>query len=119
VSSNTETTLSPVTFVRDIEPGEVFNQGTHNKLYQREDGSFITTSWCELTPEHYEEFNLPEDYQNETTAYVSDDEGRPINPMVYYFDMPGDSASVRVESHEEALAAFGYKVVEAHSEPAE
>lgn len=102
---STETTLMPVTFVRDLPAdNDVFTAGTVNKLWQTEDGDYITTSWA--SAEHEDHIDA------ETMAYVSEEDGEPSNPMVYFGDFPGVSATVedQQEQHEAALNKLGYEV---------
>lgn len=102
---STETTLNPVKYVKDLGPGEVFHEGTDNRLYQTEDGAYITSSWCPANAEYGYE-------QGETVAWESDDEGLPTDTRLYMFGY-GHAATVDGDEpqHEQALTKFGYRVV--------
>lgn len=102
---STETDLKPVKYVRDLEPGEVFNPGTDNRLYVTDSGDFIASSWCPASPE--------EGYaQGETAVWEAEENGYPTDIRIC-MGMAGDAALIPGDSpqHDEALAKFGYKVV--------
>jgi hypothetical protein len=110
VSSNTETTLVPVTFVRDV--GEPFKSYTQNKLWRSEDGSLVVTSYVP-----------PQDEEpGETMVMPACEDGSPDlhtvfkdGPFGEYFD---EDRWVFGEEpqHTEALATMGYVPAEAVSE---
>jgi hypothetical protein len=113
VSSNTETTLVPVTFVRDVV--EPYKSHTENKLWRAEDGSLVVTSYVP-----------PQDERaGETLAAPAREDGSPDFHEIYGQGPLGEYFAKdrwvfgEEPQHTEALATMGYVPAEAQSEPSE